>query len=127
MCRVASSGPHFGEEPSFSGTRGSGTIFFTGCSSHCLFCQNHQISNEHLGEAFAPDGFLALGRRLAASGVHNLNFVTPDHFWPHIEGLCRALRAEGVALPFLFNSSGYQRPDMVDRYARWIEFFLPDF
>ena len=127
MCRVASSGPHFGEEPSFSGTRGSGTIFFAGCSSHCFFCQNHRISNENLGEALTPDGFLALGRRLAASGVHNLNFVTPDHFWPHIEHLCRTLRGEGVTIPFLFNSSGYQRPDLVDRYAQWIDIFMPDF
>lgn len=127
MCRVASSGPHFGEEPSFSGTRGSGTIFFSGCSSHCFFCQNHQISNEHLGQAVTVDEFVTLGRKLAASGVHNLNFVTPDHFWPHIEHLCRTLRAEGVTLPFLFNSSGYQRPDMIARYGEVIDIFMPDF
>ena len=127
MCRIASSGPHFGEEPSFSGTRGSGTIFFTGCSSHCFFCQNHQISNEHLGRAVTPDELLKIGRRLAASGVHNLNFVTPDHFWPHVEYLCRTLRAEGVTLPFLFNSSGYQRPDMIARYGEVIDIFMPDF
>jgi len=126
-CRVSSSGPHFGEEPSFSGTRGSGTIFFTGCSSHCFFCQNHQISNENLGQDVTDDELLAIGRSLAAAGVHNLNFVTPDHFWPHIEALCRALRDEGVEVPFLFNSSGYQRPDMIERYAQWIDIFMPDF
>ena len=126
-CRVASHGPHFGEEPSFSSTRGSGTIFFTGCSSHCFFCQNHQILNEHMGRRVSPDELLGIARSLVAAGVHNLNFVTPDHFWPHIEFVCRTLRAEGVTLPFLFNSSGYQREDMVPRYAEVMDIFMPDF
>lgn len=126
-CRVASHGPHFGEEPSFSGTRGSGTIFFSGCSSRCFFCQNYQISNENAGRVVSPDELLAIGRELARSGAHNLNFVTPDHFWPHVARLCEALRREGVALPFLFNSSGYQRGDMIPRYAEWMDIFMPDF
>lgn len=126
-CRIASAGPHFGEEPSFSGTRGSGTIFFSGCSSRCFFCQNYQISIENTGREVAPDELLGVARRLAASGVHNINFVTPDHFWPHIEYVCRMLREEGVSVPFLFNSSGYQRPDAIARYAEWMNIFMPDF
>jgi putative pyruvate formate lyase activating enzyme len=127
VCRISSAGPHFGEEPSFAGTKGSGTIFFAGCSSRCFFCQNYQISIEHMGREVTPEELLDIGRSLAASGVHNLNFVTPDHFWPHIEFLCRSLRAEGVTLPFLFNSSGYQRPDLVERHAQWMDLFMPDF
>ncbi len=127
VCRVASYGPHFGEEPCFSGTRGSGTIFFTGCSSHCFFCQNHQISNEGLGEAVTAERLLEMARALAARGVHNVNFVTPDHFWPHIEFVVRSLRSEGVTLPMLFNSSGYQREDMISRYAECMDIFMPDF
>jgi putative pyruvate formate lyase activating enzyme len=126
-CRVSSYGLHFGEEPCFSGARGSGTIFFTGCSSHCFFCQNYQISNRGLGDPVSPQRLLEMAEELIAQGAHNLNFVTPDHFWPHIEWVCRALRARNVSVPFLFNSSGYQREDMVSRYAECVDIFMPDF
>lgn len=127
ICRVCSYGPHFGEEPCFSGSRGSGTIFFTGCSSHCFFCQNYQISNQGLGDPVSPERLIEIIRDLANAGVHNINFVTPDHFWPHIEDAARVLRSEGFSLPFLFNSSGYQREEMVARYAEWMDIFMPDF
>ena len=126
-CRIASVGAHFGEEPCFTGTRGSGALFFSGCSSQCFFCQNHQISLGHHGRAVDAEQLHALAHQLIHSGVHNLNFVSPDHFWPHIEQLCRRLRAEGETLPFLFNSSGYQVPDMVELYAGWMDIFMPDF
>lgn len=124
--RIASASPHFGEEPSFSGTRGSGTIFFTGCSSRCFFCQNHQISTGGVGREVEPDAFRELALGLVAQGVHNLNLVSPDHFWPHVEWLAAELRARGVAVPFLFNGSGYQLPDMVSRYAESVDIFMPD-
>lgn len=126
-CRVAFYGPHFGEEPCFSGTHGSGTIFFTGCSSHCFFCQNYQISNEGMGQPVTPERLLDMARELVDRGVHNLNFVTPDHFWPHVEFVVCSLRAEGCEIPTLFNSSGYQREDMVARYAECMDIFMPDF
>ena len=126
--RLASWGPHLGEEPCFSGAHGSGTIFFTGCSCHCFFCQNWQISNVHgKGRAVSADEFHRIALGLIETGVHNLNFVTPDHFWPHIEALCARLRDEGVKIPFLFNSSGYQLPSMVARYAAQMDIFMPDF
>lgn len=127
QCRISSAVPHFGEEPSFSGTRGSGTIFFSGCSSRCFFCQNHQISIGNEGGAVSPADLLDIGRSLIASGCHNINFVTPDHFWPHVRWLCEQLRAGGATLPFLFNSSGYQLPERVSEYAEVIDIFLPDF
>ena len=126
-CRVASAVAHFGEEPCFTGARGSGTLFFSGCPSRCFFCQNHQISTGGGGAVQDADGLLALALALAEQGVHNLNFVSPDHFWPHVEALCRSLRARGVALPFLFNTSGYQDAGQVPAYAAWIDLFLPDF
>ena len=127
VCRVAHSGAHFGEEPCFSGVHGSGTIFFSGCSSQCLFCQNYQISIERQGHAVTDEQLYEIARQLIRTGVHNLNFVTPDHFWPHIEQLCRRLRAEGETLPFLFNSSGFQAPDMIGAYSEWMDIFMPDF
>ena len=126
-CRIASAGPHFGEEPPFSGTNGSGTLFFSGCSSRCFFCQNYQISMENLGTNITPEGLIHAAISLIDLRVHNLNFVTPDHFWPHIAFLCEELRARGETIPFLFNSSGYQRPDMIEEYARHIDIFMPDF
>jgi putative pyruvate formate lyase activating enzyme len=127
VCRISFIGPHFGEEPSFTGTRGSGTIFFSGCSSQCFFCQNYQISIEHEGRTITPSELLFEARSLIRKGVHNLNFVTPDHFWPHIQELCRALREEGIKIPMLFNCSGYQRPEKIREYAAWMDIFLPDF
>ena len=126
--RIASWGPHMGEEPCFTGSRGSGTIFFTGCSCHCFFCQNWQISNGHGdGRVVSAEEFHHIALSLVECGVHNLNFVTPDHFWPHIAALCRRLRDEGVQIPFLFNSSGYQLPAMVAEYAALMDIFMPDF
>lgn len=126
--RIASCGPHLGEEPCFTGTRGSGTIFLSGCSSHCFFCQNWQISIANgKGQMVSSAEFHRLALGLIETGVHNLNFVTPDHFWPHIEQLCIRLRDEGVKIPFLFNSSGYQLPAMISRYAAQMDIFLPDF
>ena len=126
-CRVSFIGPHFGEEPSFTGSKGSGTIFFSGCSSQCFFCQNYQISTQHGGRSITSPELLSEVRALLLKGVHNLNFVTPDHFWPHIQSLCRALREEGTKAPMLFNSSGYQKAEMIAEYSEWIDIFLPDF
>lgn len=126
-CRVSFLGPHFGEEPSFTGSQGSGTIFFSGCSSQCFFCQNYQISIQHEGRTITSAELLSEVQALLARGVHNLNFVTPDHFWPHIQWLCRTLREEGVGVPLLFNCSGYQKQQMIGAYAEVIDIFLPDF
>ena len=126
-CRVSFLGPHFGEEPSFTGSKGSGTIFFSGCSSQCFFCQNYQISTQHDGRAVTPAELLSEVRALLLKKVHNLNFVTPDHFWPHIRWLCQSLEKEGINIPRLFNSSGYQKPEMIAEYAKSMDIFLPDF
>ena len=128
LLRIASHGPHLGEEPCFSGSRGSGAIFFSGCSSHCFFCQNWQISRVRgMGQTVSPADFRRIALELVDRGVHNLNFVSPDHFWPHVESLCARLRADGIQIPFLFNSSGYQLPSLVPRYAALMDVFLPDF
>ncbi len=126
-CHVASFGPHFGEEPCFTGTRGSGTIFFRGCACGCFFCQNYQISRGGLGETMDNDGLFRAAEALIARGVHNLNFVTGDHFWPHIAELARRLRGAGHRLPLLLNSSGYLLPERVAEYARRMDIFLPDY
>lgn len=140
ILRIAHLGAHFGEEPSFTGARGSGTIFFSGCSSRCFFCQNYQISFQHKGDAFTPEAFLArvknliqkssspaAGRGDPVDEVHNINFVSPDHFWPHVRDLCRSLQEEGIRIPKIFNGSGYQKPELIESYGEWMDIFMPDF
>jgi putative pyruvate formate lyase activating enzyme len=127
VCRVASLGAHHGEEPCFSGTKGSGTVFFSGCSCGCFFCQNHQISHEHLGNEMPLEELVEGILALVAQGVHNVNFVTPDHFLPHVVEVCRQLRRAGVEVPFLYNCSGYMQAERVPELADAIDIFLPDF
>lgn len=126
-CRVASACPHFGEEPVISGRRGSGTVFFTGCACRCFFCQNHQISHGGLGESADIERWANRLERLVERGVHNLNFVTPDHFLPHVERIAALLRQRGVAVPFVYNGSGYVHPETVPQIVELFDVFLPDF
>ena len=125
-CRVADFLPHFGEEPPISGTQGSGTVFFSGCSCGCFFCQNHQISTGKIGNVHTSEQLWQRIHELARRGVHNINFVTPTHFWAHVRETCKRLRREHPELPTLFNSSGYQRAELVSEYAEHIDIFMPD-
>lgn len=126
--RVAHIGPHFGEEPPISGTRGSGAVFFSGCSLRCSFCQNHQISHGGLGRSMEAATLLdRVMEMIERHRVHNVNFVTPDHFFPHIFSLVRALRERGCALPMLYNLSGYQSPRLLKQAEEWADIYLPDF
>ena len=126
-CRVASSFPHFGEEPFFTGRSGSGSIFFSGCASRCFFCQNDDISLGHHGKLVSEDDLYRMAKYLIKQKVQNLNLVTPDHFWPHVAALCERLRNDGEDLPIMYNCSGYSRPQMIRTATKWIDIFLPDF
>ena len=127
VLRISSMGPHFGEEPPISGTKGSGTIFFTGCALGCFFCQNHQISRKGLGENYEEEEFLVAVLALVRHGVHNINYVTPDHFWPHVRHLISGLRRHALSLPQLINGSGYHTLDSVREMAEYTDIFLPDY
>lgn len=127
VCRAASFCAHFGEEPPLSSQNGSGTVFFSGCSCNCFFCQNFQISHEHSGTETSQTELEKRTLALASVGVHNINFVTPDHFWPHIRQTCLALRKKGITIPFIYNCSGYERAELIPEIAQAIEIFLSDF
>ncbi len=127
QCRLASACLHHGEEPSIYGARGSGTLFFSGCSTRCFFCQNYSISQGGAGRTVSFPTLLAAAERLAAGGAHNLNFVTPDHFWPHIRALCGVLRDRGVSIPFVYNCSGYQSAEILPQVLPAMDIFLVDF
>ena len=126
--KVAYVGPHFGEEPPLAGTHGSGTIFFSGCSLRCSYCQNFQISREGMGEALAVDELAErVMKMIKAHSVHNVNFVTPDHFFPHVFRLIFLLRGKGCDLPMVFNTSGYQSIPMLKMAEPFVDIYLPDF
>jgi putative pyruvate formate lyase activating enzyme len=126
--RVAYVGPHFGEEPPLTGSRGSGTVFFSGCSLRCSFCQNYQISRDGLGKTMNMNELLVkVEAMIMKEGVHNVNFVTPDHFFPYAFNLIARLRERGHELPMVFNLSGYQSRDLLKLAAAYADIYLPDF
>jgi putative pyruvate formate lyase activating enzyme len=126
--KVSYVGPHFGEEPPLTGTYGSGTVFFTGCSLRCSFCQNFQISRERLGDALGLDELLEkVEDMILHKRVHNVNFVTPDHFFPHVFELVTLLRNKGYELPTVFNLSGYQSVKLLKNAKDYVDIYLPDF
>lgn len=126
--RIAAIEAHFGEEPPISGRQGSGAVFFSGCSLRCHFCQNYQISQEGLGSEWnvqeVVDRLVVLHER---EGVHNVNFLTPDHFLPHTVAIVRLLRERGIHIPIVYNLSGYQRVESLRFIESIADIYLPDF
>lgn len=126
--RIAAIEAHLGEEPPISGKNGSGAVFFSGCSLRCAFCQNYQISREGLGREWTLEEVV---HRLTAlcehEGIHNVNFVTPDHFFPHTVAAVRRLRERGSTIPTVYNLSGYQRPEALRLIESVADIYLPDF
>lgn len=126
--RVAYVGAHFGEEPPITGSRGSGTIFFSGCSLKCSICQNYQISMENTGKFMdMTELSMKVIRMIETQKVHNINFVTPDHFFPYTFLLAAHLRKQGHGLPILYNLSGYQSISMLNRAEEYADIYLPDY
>ncbi|MFW6099037.1 MAG: radical SAM protein, partial [Thermodesulfobacteriota bacterium] len=126
--RVAYVGPHFGEEPPLSGRKGSGAVFFSGCTLRCTFCQNHQISRGGRGKRVRLEHLWdRVKEMIRVHQVHNLNLVTPDHFLPHALTLVARHRAEGLDVPVVFNLSGYQSPEWLDMAGSGADIYLPDF
>ncbi len=110
--KVARAGLHFGEEPCISGKRGSGTIFFSGCSLKCVFCQNYTISHEYFGKEVSDDEFIDIIKRLEDSGAHNINLVTPSHYYNQLD---RVFNKYKPSVPIVFNTSGYDSLEFIKR------------
>ncbi len=125
--RIASANLHFGEEPPISGTKGSGTIFFSGCNLHCVFCQNFPISQLHRANRdLDAEGLAQTLLKLQARGAHNINLVTPSHYvFQFVEAL-RIAVAEGLTIPIVYNSSGYDSPPVVRSLEGIVDVWLPD-
>jgi len=123
---IASSTIHFGEEPPISGTEGSGTIFFTGCSLKCVYCQNFPISRLGQGNLSSIEDLTKKMLKLQKDGANNINFVTPTHYLPHISKALMSARTAGLTLPVVYNTSSYENPDIVEFLDDIVEIYLPD-
>jgi putative pyruvate formate lyase activating enzyme len=125
---IAWSGKHFGEEPPISGTRGSGTIFFSGCNLHCIFCQNYQISQLGIGQnAYVPEQLAEVILELQKDGAHNINLVSPT-IWSReiIEGL-KIAKTKGLNIPVVYNTNAYDNVEILKQFNGLIDIYLPDF
>ena len=123
--RVARAALHFWEEPPISGSRGSGTVFFTGCTLGCVFCQNGQISHGPVeGRKVTPQELSDIFFDLIAQGAHNINLVTPTHFVPQIR---QALLVKKLPVPVVYNTSGYERVETLRSLEGLVDIYLPDY
>lgn len=121
---VSRAAAHFWEEPCISGTKGSGTVFFSGCSLGCVFCQNELISHHSMGRPMNVRQLSALFERVESLGVHNLNLVTPTHFAPAV---LEALALRKPTIPVVWNTSGYETVETIHAAKGLVDIFLPDF
>ena len=115
---------HFWEEPPISGTKGSGTVFFSGCSLGCVFCQNYEISHEGKGKTVSDERLIEIFYRLIGEGVHNINLVNPTHYAVAVR---RVLLKAKLPVPVVYNSSGYERVETLKSLEGLIKIYLPDF
>lgn len=121
---VARVAPHYGEEPCISGTKGSGTVFFSGCTMRCVYCQNYEISNEDAGRTITPERLAECYKELEDKGVHNINLVTADHF---AHAVVKSLEIYKPRIPIVYNCSGYTSPKTLSMLDGLVDIYLPDF
>jgi len=124
--KVYSAQPHFGEEMSLVGRRGSGTVFFSNCNLRCVFCQNWPIAHKGQGKEI-DDGTLAdMMLELQKIGCHNINLVTPTHVMPNILNAVKLACKKGLRIPLVYNTSGYERVEILRLLDGVIDIYLPD-
>lgn len=126
LARISSYGPHFGEESPLSGTRGSGTIFFTRCNLRCQYCQNHDISQTDRGDEVEPESIAEMMLELQSRGCHNINFVSPSHVVPQILAAVLIAAQAGLRIPLVYNTGGYDSMGMLELLDGVIDIYMPD-
>lgn len=125
--KVARSALHYFEEPSISDTNGSGTIFFSGCNLKCCYCQNKEISNDNFGINISVERLSELMLELQKKKANNINLVTPTHFVPSIIEAIKLARRNGLSIPIVYNTSGYESVATIKLLAGYIDIYLTDF
>lgn len=123
---VARGALHMWEEPCISGTRGSGTVFFGGCSLGCVYCQNHNISKGTAGKVISTERLTEIFTELQAKGAHNINLVTPGHYVPQIIKAVSISRNKGLNIPIVYNTGGYEKTETLKLLDGIVDIYLPD-
>ncbi|KAA5808059.1 radical SAM protein [Thermoanaerobacterium thermosaccharolyticum] len=124
--KVAKAYLHEWEEPCISGTRGSGTVFFTGCNLKCVFCQNYKISQGNFGVSVSSEKLADIFMNLEKSGAHNINLVSPTIFIPKIKESIIIARNNGLSIPIVYNSNAYENVESLKTLDGLIDIYLPD-
>lgn len=125
--KVARAALHFWEEPCISGEAGSGTVFFSGCSLHCVFCQNEAIANGTVGKNITIERLAEIFLELQEKRANNINLVTPGHFIPQIKEALVLAKQKGLNLPIVYNTSSYESIEAIKSLEGFIDIYLPDF
>lgn len=118
---------HMWEEPCISGECGSGTVFFSGCSLRCIYCQNYEIAHAETGKRITVERLSEIFLELAKKGAHNINLVTPTHYTPEIIRAVLRARACGLTLPIIYNCSGYEKVETLKMLEGIVDIYLTDF
>lgn len=125
--KVARAALHYWEEPCISGKRGSGAVFFSGCSLHCVFCQNREISDGKAGKLISKERLSDIFMELADKGANNINLVTPGQYIPDIVWAVNDAKSRGMKLPIIYNTSGYENVTDLKLLEGIVDVYLPDF
>lgn len=125
--RVARAALHYWEEPCISGKKGSGAVFFSGCSLHCVFCQNREISDGKAGKVISKERLSDIFIELAGKGANNINLVTPGQYIPDIVWAVNDAKSRGMKLPIIYNTSGYENVTELKLLEGIVDVYLPDF
>jgi len=123
---VARASLHMWEEPCISGTNGSGTVFFSGCTLGCVYCQNYSISKGMSGKEITVERLAEIFLELQSKGAHNINLVTPTHFVPQIIDALVMSRNKGLCIPVVYNTSGYEKVETIKMLDGHVSIYLPD-
>lgn len=125
--KIARAALHYWEEDCISGTKGSGTVFFSGCALHCVFCQNEEISREVSGKKITRERLSEIFLELQEKGANNINLVTPGQYVPHIIWSVKQARNQGLSIPIVYNTSSYENVDTLKQLEGIVDVYLPDF
>lgn len=125
--KISSFHPHYGEETPLVGTGGSGTIFLTNCNLRCAYCINWEINHKGIGQVESIDSFAKMMIKLQKRGCHNINIVTPTHYSPHILLALDTAASQGLRLPLVYNTSGWERLEVLKKLDGIVDIYLPDF
>ena len=124
---VARAALHYWEEPCISGEEGSGAVFFSGCTLRCVFCQNHEIAAGTAGKKISPERLAEIFLELQEQGANNINLVTAGHFLPLVVDALGKAKGQGLLIPVVYNTGGYEKVDVLQKLEGLVDIWLPDY